>query len=458
TIKKVFNWNQPGQKYHNLRTVFYRDLDGNHIKDANEPGVENVVLNIQNNSAIDTSYHYEGEMFGNMDVASNWDGSTLYEDIPEAQYYLTFTPTGRDDGKFALPTKNLVVDLKKDTTIYIPFNERNKVFGTIKFNRDKRSAVEDVQLGNIRVTITDSHGNTFSSLTDPTGYYEIFAPVADYYTVQVVNIWQEFFTIRQDRYIIKFNGYKTFEVNFEFDEKKREIFYNDDIDLDDIANNINLGVEGDDNFTYEDVTQIKQTILRGSVSDEKTYEPIPAIIEIMDISRHDVIAKVKCSETTGSFYTTFLTGNNYQMRVTAKGYWSYQELLSDAQITTFETINRDGLLLKKIEKGVPIELHNQYFNSNSSELTPEAKAELEDVVILLTNNEKVNVDIIGYTDNKENNTNELSRRRAKVVFDFIAQRGINASRLTYEGRGEIRPTERTDESRRECRRVDIVVK
>ncbi len=441
TVRKVFKWNQPGQKYHTLKTVFYRDIDGNRIRGNNEPLVENVVMDILNNSTIDTSYHYNGEMFGNIETASNFEGYTVYRNIPEAQYMLTFKPTDEQNERFNIQENNLLVDLRRDTTIYVPFVERNLVFGTVKFNRAKRSAIQDLRLDGIKVSITDSHGESWYAFTDQQGYYEIFAPVADFYTVKIENnIWSEYFDLRQDQYIIKFNGYKRFEVNFEFDEKKREIKFDDVMDIDDIVSG--------ENFRFEDVTQIKQTILRGTISDENTLAPIQATVEVIDLLRHDVITKMKSSSTNGSFFTTFITGKNYQLKITAPGYWVHQEQLSSDQLTTFETINRDGLMLKRINVGKSMELQNLLFAENSAELTPEAKAELENVVILLANNENVHINVAGYCSNVEREPALLSMQRARKVVDFLTFRGISASRITMEGRGT---------SGAQFQKVDIIV-
>ncbi len=446
TVKKVFRWNQPGQKYHTLKTVFYRDLDGNRTKGDNEPGVENVVMTIINNSTIDTSYHFAGEMFGNMDVASNYRGLTVYQNIPEAQYMVSFQPTDDMLDRYIIEDEKKLINLMRDTTIYVPFVERNLVFGTIKFNRAKRSAIQELNLDGIKVSITDSHGQSWYAFTDQTGYYEIYAPVADFYTVQIANnIWSDYFDLRQDKYIIKFNGYKRFEVNFEFDEKSREIRFDDVEDIDDI-------VTGED-FKYEDVSQIKQTILRGTVNDENTLSPLQATVEVIDLARHDVVTKLKSSSTNGSFFTTFITGSNYQLRISAPGYWIHQEPLQADQLTTFETINRDGLMLKRINIGKPMDLSNLLFDENSAELTPEAKAELEDVVILLANNENVRINLAGYCSNKENDPNTLSAKRARKVLEFLVFRGIQASRVTIEGRG----ANGNNKTPALWRKVDIIV-
>lgn len=424
TVRKVFHWSQPGQKYHSLNAYFYRDLNGNHIKDYNEPGVENVLVNIQNNSTIDSSYHYEGEMFGNVDVASNHLGLIQYNEIPEAKYCLRFDPKDGNQGMYNIINNQQIVNLRKDTTIYIPFTERNKVYGHVIFHKKKQSMFDDWKNENIKVSISDNHGNAWFALTDKNGYYEIFAPASDYYTVKIDNLWPDLWNLRQNQYIIKFNGYKTFEVNFEFEEKKREIVFDDIVDIGDILS--------EDNFQFEDVTQIKQTVVTGNVADETNLLPLQATIEIVDLNRNSKVSKTKCTPE-GEFYTSFITGKNYQLRISYPGYWIYQEALNSNQITTFEKISRDGILLRKIQVGKPIEMRNLTFELESSELSPEAKAELENLVIRLVNNEKIKINIVGYCNSRENSI-ELARKRAAVVETFLKTRSIATSRITTEGK------------------------
>ncbi|MCQ2252435.1 MAG: OmpA family protein [Bacteroidales bacterium] len=435
TVRKVFKWSQPGQKYHTLRTVFYRDLNDDRIfNNKTEPGVENVIVGIQNNSTIDTSYHFNGEMFGNVDLASNYNGYTIYQNIPEAEYHLTFDPTTDENDNFTIMERKKTINLTNDTVIYVPFVERNIVFGVVKFTKSQRSHLQDIKLDGIKICLTDnSNGRVYYALTDQNGYYEIYAPSANFYTVQIANnSWSETFELKQDKYIIKFNGYKRFEVNFEFEERKRVIKFDDE----DINENITIDdlVDGENKneFKYEGVTQIKQTILRGSVTDEKTLMPLVATVEVVDLMRHDVVAKLKTSQNNGSFYTNFITGNNYQLKVHAPGYWVHQEALANDQLSTFEHIERDGLVLKRIEVGKTIETRNLTFAENEANLSPEAKAELNNMVILLSNNEGVSIKVVGKAENSEKQPYELANKRAKAIMEFMLFRGISVSRIKSE--------------------------
>ncbi|MFP8872569.1 MAG: OmpA family protein [Myxococcota bacterium] len=102
------------------------------------------------------------------------------------------------------------------------------------------------------------------------------------------------------------------------------------------------------------------------------------------------------------------------------------------------------------------------FEFNSAELKPEAKALLEKVGRALTapDLETFRFSIEGHTDSiggEDFNTN-LSKRRAEVVQDYLANTGVDQMRLESIGLGEANPvdTNVTDEGRQHNRRVEII--
>jgi outer membrane protein OmpA-like peptidoglycan-associated protein len=103
-----------------------------------------------------------------------------------------------------------------------------------------------------------------------------------------------------------------------------------------------------------------------------------------------------------------------------------------------------------------------YFITGTDELTPESKAELQNVLAALKDRPMPDVLVIGHTDTVgELTTNDrLSAQRAETVKGFLVDIGIPASRITTAGRGEREPLIRTadevDEPRN--RRVEINVR
>jgi len=101
------------------------------------------------------------------------------------------------------------------------------------------------------------------------------------------------------------------------------------------------------------------------------------------------------------------------------------------------------------------------FEFGSSELTAEDKVYLDEIVSLLETNEFINIRIIGHTDNisgYEFNMN-LSRNRAKSVYDYLKSNGIDASRLSFTFFGSTRPIadNDTEEGRAINRRVEFEI-
>ena len=103
-----------------------------------------------------------------------------------------------------------------------------------------------------------------------------------------------------------------------------------------------------------------------------------------------------------------------------------------------------------------------YFITGTDELTPESKAELQNVLAALKDRPLPDVQVIGHTDTVgELLVNDrLSAQRAETVKGFLVQIGIPAERISTAGRGErellIRTPDETDELRN--RRVEINVR
>jgi OOP family OmpA-OmpF porin len=97
--------------------------------------------------------------------------------------------------------------------------------------------------------------------------------------------------------------------------------------------------------------------------------------------------------------------------------------------------------IKGCEIKAVIRLEGVNFETNSDRLLPGATAILNDAAATLRKNPSIKVEVAGHTDSDgaaEYNEG-LSSRRAQTVRDFLADKGVDADRMTVRGYGESQP-------------------
>ena len=102
------------------------------------------------------------------------------------------------------------------------------------------------------------------------------------------------------------------------------------------------------------------------------------------------------------------------------------------------------------------------FSVNRADIKPELRAVLDPFAQSLQGDPNVHVSIVGHTDSTGSDAvnNPLSLERAHSVRDYLAARGVSASRIETSGRGEREPIadNGTDAGRAKNRRVEIFLR
>ncbi|MET0656638.1 MAG: OmpA family protein [Steroidobacteraceae bacterium] len=106
--------------------------------------------------------------------------------------------------------------------------------------------------------------------------------------------------------------------------------------------------------------------------------------------------------------------------------------------------------------GVNVKIAVQ-FETNSAVLTPESQPELDRLVELMNSTPVIAGFVEGYADStgSAEYNQELSKKRAQAVADYLISHGVSQDRVTTKGRGETNPVadNSTPEGRAENRRV-----
>ena len=128
-----------------------------------------------------------------------------------------------------------------------------------------------------------------------------------------------------------------------------------------------------------------------------------------------------------------------------------------------------GLKKKVVEQPEPVNTELQKivtydinFDVNQAEIKPESMKEVYRVKQLMDENPSLVYEVQGHTDSTGNpaSNQRLSERRAQAIVDKMVELGIDPSRLTAVGKGQMEPIadNSTEEGRAKNRRVEFILK
>ncbi len=208
-----------------------------------------------------------------------------------------------------------------------------------------------------------------------------------------------------------------------------------------------------------DLRPSRTLYVKGNVIDKKNNKPLPSSVELTDDSNNKVLMKVQTDEL-GAYFITLPTGKDYTFTVNRKGYLFYSELFA-LNSKSADSVFRKDIYLQPVELNVVSTFQNIRFKTNSFELPSAAKIELDKLWQVLLENPTLQVEISGHTDNigKAEDNLLLSTNRAKVMVDYLIEKGIAISRLHFKGYGAANPVadNNTEEGRAQNRRSTFTI-
>lgn len=203
------------------------------------------------------------------------------------------------------------------------------------------------------------------------------------------------------------------------------------------------------------------TYFKGIVKDKETGLPLEAAFELISLETGKTVIASASDKINGSFLIALPTNKNYALNVNKTGYLFHSENFSlegslDAS-KPFEKI----VELAAIKANVPVVLKNIFFKTNEFALLDQSKVELEKLLDFLNKNSSVKIEIGGHTDNvgSDELNKKLSENRAKSVYTYLVESGVNANRLSYKGYGSSKPiaANTSEEGRAENRRTEFKI-
>ncbi len=118
--------------------------------------------------------------------------------------------------------------------------------------------------------------------------------------------------------------------------------------------------------------------------------------------------------------------------------------------------------VERVGEGIVVEFSSAVlFGFDQSDLSADARANLDKLVKVLNTYPETNIEVQGHTDSKgtESYNQTLSVKRATSVSDYLVASQIKGERITTKGFGETLPKydNETDEGRAQNRRVEFLI-
>lgn len=212
---------------------------------------------------------------------------------------------------------------------------------------------------------------------------------------------------------------------------------------------------------YEEARPKNVILIKGDVNvDVEDFSDIT--VEIRDTALN-VIAVTKVDENTKK-YAVVTEVDQYKpapliINVKKEGFaFDTRLILPDLPKTSVVQTHAE---VKKVEVGKSFDLHDIYFATNSYVLTDDSKMLIKLFMEFLKENPQIKVEIQGHTDNigKDKENQVLSENRAKGVYNYLVNNGIDPSRVTFKGYGPSRPvaSNETEAGRAKNRRTVFVI-
>ncbi len=118
--------------------------------------------------------------------------------------------------------------------------------------------------------------------------------------------------------------------------------------------------------------------------------------------------------------------------------------------------------VERVGEGIVVEFSsNILFGFDQSDLSGDAKTNLDKLVVVLNNYPDTDIEIQGHTDNKGSDAynQTLSEQRARSVSRYLTGENINGTRIRIKGFGETMPkySNDTEDGRAQNRRVEFMI-
>jgi OOP family OmpA-OmpF porin len=198
--------------------------------------------------------------------------------------------------------------------------------------------------------------------------------------------------------------------------------------------------------------QVPEIVASGKVMDASTGKAVKASIRYSSIPTGSIFGRFNDSTFSFSIYGSA----KYQITAQAEGYNPSTVIVNPTEVTGDNILHRDISLMPK---GKTIVLNHLIFAQGKANIDPKSYGELNEIAQMMIENEKIEIQLEGHTDNVGNpEANlKLSQKRVEAVKRYLVVQGISKNRIKTKAFGGSQPlrNEMTPEDRVMNRRVEM---
>lgn len=192
-----------------------------------------------------------------------------------------------------------------------------------------------------------------------------------------------------------------------------------------------------------------------NIKDAETGKPVDAHVSVFQLDgAKDTVCYAMADKNTGLFENDLNKKVRYGINVTKDGYFIYKDTIDNMTDTMF-------ISLKPIKSNTTFIVKDLFFDVDKTTIKSTSAKALEEIFNMMEDNPSITIVITGHTDNTASDAYNmrLSQGRAKSVYNEMIKRGIEPSRMKWQGKGMREPidTNSTEAGRAKNRRVEITI-
>lgn len=209
------------------------------------------------------------------------------------------------------------------------------------------------------------------------------------------------------------------------------------------SSNRSGGQGSDDIYQFLETKRLRcEQELYGEITDENSKEMLPNTTISLYNKQFDLLNTI-VSDSKGNYSLQVDCGQDYYVRAEKTEYNTKEQKVSISKLDgrTYLPIALEKTKCKVTigdDLGKCFGIKNIYFDFDKYTIRVEAAIDLEKILIVLTDNPGMKLDIRSHTDSRGTfKYNEvLSGNRAKATIQWLIENGVNPNRLTAKGYGE----------------------